>query len=291
MKLAVLSDIHGNVPALEAVLEDILAWRADEVIVNGDVINRGPYSPQVLGMLREHLPRAEYLLGNHESFTLYSAANPLEPEDSKYDLRRLAQWTATQLGEALAPIADWGDHLDRTGLEGGASLHITHGSRLGNRDGIGPSTREEELPAKLGEPRDLFVASHTHRPMVREFAGGQVVNIGSVGQPLDGDERAAYGRFELRDGCWVSEIRRVAYDKPRAIRDFHQSGFLDHAGPVGWLIYTEHRLNAMHVGPMMRRYLADIEAGGLSVREAVQHYLAEQGLEGQLREWNIDIVF
>jgi len=288
MKLAVLSDIHGNVPALEAVLEDIARWRPDEVIINGDVINRGPYSLRVLELLAEQLPQAVRLLGNHESFTLYSAQHPLLPEDPKYDLRRLAQWTAAQLAGALAPIADWLDHLDRIGLEGGASLHVTHGSRLGNRDGIGPSTREAELPAKLGERRDLFVASHTHRPMRREFDGGLVVNIGSVGQPLDGDARAAYGRFELRDGRWEAQIRRVAYDKPQAIRDFHASGFLHHAGPVGWLIYAEHRLNQMCVGPMMHRYLATIEAGELTVRGAVEHYLAEQGLDRQLQAWGID---
>lgn len=288
MKLAVLSDIHGNVPALEAVLEDILHWQPDEVVVNGDVINRGPYSGAVLRLLDEALPHARRNLGNHESFTLFSAEHPLGPEDPKYDLRRLAQWTAGELGPALEPIRDWGEHIDRTGLEGGASLHITHGSRLGNRDGIGPSTQDEDLPDKLGERRDLFVASHTHRPMMREFDGGLVVNIGSVGQPLDGDERAAYGRFELRHGQWQAQIRRVAYDKAQAIRDFHDSGFLHHAGPVGWLIYSEHRLNAMHVGPMMRRFLPSIEAGELSVREAVGHYLSEQGLDRRLRDWKVE---
>jgi len=291
MKLAVLSDIHGNVPALEAVLEDIHHWQADEVIINGDVINRGPYSLQVLDLLHHQLPAAPRILGNHESFTLYSAQHPLTPEDPKYDLRRLAQWTATQLGESLKLFDTWLDHLDLTELEGAASLHITHGSRLGNRDGIGPSTQEHELPAKLGERRDLFVASHTHRPMVREYAGGLVVNTGSVGQPLDGDARAAYARLELRHGRWQAQTRRVAYDKPQAIRDFHDSGFLEHAGPVGWLIYSEHRLNSMYVGPMMRQYLDDIEQQRLSVRDAVQRYLSEQGLVGELRGWGIDTRF
>jgi putative phosphoesterase len=289
MKLAVLSDIHGNVPALEAVLEDIHRWQADEVIVNGDVINRGPYSLQVLTMLQKQLPQAAYILGNHESFTLYSAGHPLPPTDPKYDLRRLAQWTAAQLGDSLAPIEHWLGHVDETVLQGGASLHVTHGSRLGNRDGIGPATEEQSLPAKLGERRDLFVASHTHRPMIKEYNGGLVVNTGSVGQPLDGDERAAYGRFVLQDGRWQAEIRRVAYDKPQAIRDFHDSGFLHHAGPVGWLIYTEHRLNTMLVGPMMKRYLPGIEQGELAVREAVKRYLDEAGLTEVIKPWDIGL--
>ena len=289
MKLAVLSDIHGNVPALEAVLDDIQKWQADQIIVNGDVINRGPYSLQVLDMLQELLPHASYILGNHESFTLYSAAHPLSATDPKYDLRRLAQWTAAQLGEALAPVAHWLDHVDMTALAGGASLHVTHGSRLGNRDGIGPATEEQALPAKLGERRDLFVASHTHRPMIKEYNGGLVVNTGSVGQPLDGDERAAYGRFVLHQGLWQAQIRRVAYDKPQAIRDFHDSGFLHHAGPVGWLIYAEHRLNTMHVGPMMHRYLAGIERGELTVRDAVRRYLNETSLIETIGSWDIGL--
>lgn len=275
MKIAVLSDIHGNVPALEAVLEDLQGWAPDRVVVNGDVISRGPCSREVLGLLTRHLPHAHMLSGNHESFVLACRERPAHPGDWDYDLKRFAQWTAERLGSSLDEVARWADHLDLTDLENGSSVHITHGSRLGNRDPIKPETRDEELPGKLGDPRDLFVASHTHRPLVRRFNGTVVVNTGSVGQPFDGDPRAAYGRFTFRQGRWRAEIARVAYDKERAARDFVDSGFVEQCGPLAELIRIEHRDNRMHVGRLMGRFLDDIRAGRLTVRQAVQAYLQE----------------
>ena len=275
MKIAVISDIHGNIPALSAVLEDIAKWQPDEVIINGDVVNRGPYSRAGLELLQGQLPGAHYLTGNHETFVLHCAGEMLEADHPKYDLRRFAQWTVRQLGpEALRAIEQWPDHFDMDGLEGGSSFHITHGSRLGNREGISARTSEDDLPAKLGDYRELFVCSHTHKAMRREFNGTLIVNTGSVGQPLDGDPRASYGRFSFSKGRWQGELRRVAYDKAQAERDFHDSGFMEAGGPLAQLIFLEHRHNRMFVGPMMRRYHDAILAGEISVADAVAQHLA-----------------
>lgn len=275
MKIAVLSDIHGNIPALESVLEDILQWQPDDVIVNGDVVNRGPYSLAALRLLSRILPQARLLSGNHETFVLYAADHPLQEADPEYDLRRFAQWTAEQLGPAvLEEIRLWRDHIDLEGLEHGSSFHVTHGSRKGNRDGISLKTPDEELPGKLGTPRDLFVVSHTHKAMRRSFNGKLIVNTGSVGQPLDEDSRSAYGRFSFHNGQWQAEIRRVSYDKQRAERDFHDSGFLEAGGPIAQLIFREHRDNQMYVGPFMHEYLSSIKQGEITVAQAVEQYLA-----------------
>ena len=168
-----------------------------------------------------------------------------------------------------------GGNPDLTGLDDGASLHITHGSRLGNRDGISARTREDELAGKLGEPRDLFIGSHTHKPLHRRFEGRLVVNTGSVGQPMDGDPRASYGRFELRSGGWHGAITRVSYDKAQAERDFDESGFLAEAGSIARLIYRELQESRAHVGPWRRRYLQAIKDRQISVSTAVEEYLAE----------------
>lgn len=273
MKIAVLSDIHGNVPALEAVLEDLQRWRPDRVIVNGDLISRGPCSGEVLSLLARQLPQADLLRGNHETFVLSCRDAPPRTGDWDYELKRFAQWTAERLGPEVEALRGWADHLDLAELEGGASFHVTHGSRLGNRDGIKPETPDTALPEKLGDRRGLFVASHTHRPLVRRFDGVLVVNTGSVGQPFDGDPRAAYGRFTFAAGRWRAEIARVAYDKPRAVRDFVTSGFLAQCGPLARLIHIEHQHNRMHVGRLMSRYLPDLRARRLTVAQAVDAYL------------------
>lgn len=274
MKIAVLSDVHGNVPALEAVLEDIDRWSPDEVIVNGDLINRGPYSLECLCLIQERLPACRFLKGNHESWVLACVDKPQRLEDCPDDLQRMGYWTFAQLGqEKVEEIQHWADHLDLTGLEGGASFHVTHGSRLGYSDGIHPETSDDELEAKLGDPRDLFIASHTHKPMVRRFNGALVINTGSVGQPFDRDPRSAYGRFTFRNGEWHAEIARVAYDKERAERDFTESGFLDGAGSLARLIQLEHRHCRTHVAPWRRRYLQAVKASEMTLADSVDAYL------------------
>jgi predicted phosphodiesterase len=274
MKIAVLSDVHGNVPALEAVLEDIACWQPDEVIVNGDLVNRGPYSLAVLELLQRERPAARLLRGNHENWLLWSAEQGPQPESPTFEIDRFAHWAVVQLGEALAQLAGWEDHLDLTDLEGG-SLHITHGSRLGDRTGIPPECEGEELRQRLGDPRDLFVSSHTHRAFRRDVDGNIVINTGSVGQPFDGDVRASYARLQLLDGRWQAGIERVAYDRERATADFESSGFLAEGGALTRLIFREFCEARMHVGPWRRRYLEAVKAGEIGVVESVERYLEE----------------
>jgi len=272
MKIAVLSDVHGNLPALEAVLEDLARWQPDEVVINGDLINRGPCSLDVLQLLHIERPTTRFLRGNHENWLLYSAEHGPQAASPTYEIDRFAHWAVAQLGDALQQVAGWDDHLDLTELEGG-SLHITHGSRLGDRKGIPPECEEEELAQKLGDPRDLFVASHTHRAFTRHFNGTLVINTGSVGQPFDDDARASYARLQFHRGSWLGEIVRLAYDREQAIADFEHSGFLEQGGALTRLIFREFVEARMHVGPWRRRYLDAVKAGEIGVAESVERYM------------------
>lgn len=274
MKLAVLSDVHGNLPALHAVLDDIEKWRPDRVVLNGDLVSRGPYSAECLQLARTRLTDAVFVEGNHEAFVLWCRENPCNPDHPKYDIRRLAHWTLHRLGDAVAQIEGLPDHLDETGLEGG-TLHITHGSRIGNRDGIHWRVSDKDLAVKLGEPRDLFIGSHTHIAMIRRYGGSLVVNTGSVGQPFDSDVRAAYGRFCFTKGTWHAEIVRIEYDRHQAQRDFIDSGFIDQCGPLARLIHREFCEARPHVGIWMRRYLDPVVARTITVAEAVDEYVRD----------------
>ncbi|HHM05892.1 MAG TPA: metallophosphoesterase [Gammaproteobacteria bacterium] len=277
MKIAVLSDVHGNIPALDAVLDDIEVWGADEIIVNGDLVSRGPRSLACLERLQARTPKGRFLAGNHESYVIHCAENPADPADPLLELRRFSDWTAAQLGPLVAELKSWPDHLDWEDMDG-ASVHITHGSRLGHRRGILPDMGEKELAARLGTPRDLFICSHTHHPLRRQFHGTEVVNTGSVGQPLDGDPRAAYGRFVFHRGRWQADIARVPFDTAQAARDVVDSGFLEECGPIARLIYLEVTQARTHVAAWRRHYLARVEAGELSVAEAVGRYLQTVGV-------------
>ena len=272
MKIAVLSDVHGNLPALEAVLEDIARWQPDEVIVNGDLVNRGPLSLDVLQLLQREQPAARFLRGNHENWLVRTSAQAPDPQSLTYEIDRFAHLALRQLGKKVEEIARWEDHLDLTELDGG-SLHITHGSRKGDRHGISPETEGDELAERLGDPRDLFIGSHTHRAFSRYHNGNLVVNTGSVGQPFDHDERAAYVQLQFHDGQWQAESVRVAYDRERAIADFEDSGFFDEGGALTRVIFREFLEARVHVGPWRKKYLKAIQAGEIGVVESVERYL------------------
>jgi predicted phosphodiesterase len=266
--------VHGNLPALHAVLDDIEHWRPDQVIVNGDLVSRGPLSLACVNLVLQRVPEGRLLRGNHERFVLSCVDQPPDPASPTYDLDRLALWTANRMGTAVDAMRTWRDHVDLSGLDGGASFHVTHGSRLGDRAGIHPETDGDELAQKLGDPRDLFVSSHTHRPFTRRFNGTLVVNTGSVGQPLDGDARASYGRFSFSNGRWTAEIARVDYERARAEQDFFSSGFMDESGPVAQLILRELREARAHIAPWRRGYLQPVKDGAITVADAIQTYLA-----------------
>ena len=272
MKIAVLSDIHGNAPALEAVLEDVASWGADEMIVNGDLINRGPSSLAVIELLQREWPAARLLRGNHENWVLHTARTGPRPASTTFEIDRMAHWTVAQLGTVLGRIDGWADHLDLSDLEGG-SLHITHGSRLGDRNGISPECEGEALAQRLGDPRDLFVSSHTHRAFTRRIDGRLLINTGSVGQPFDGDVRAGYARLWFLQGRWHGTITRVSYDRREAVADFQQSGFIEQGGVLTRLILREFVEARMHIGPWRKSWLEAVKAGAVGVAESVDHYL------------------
>lgn len=289
MKIIVLSDVHGNLPALEVVLEEVERRAPDMLVVNGDLVNRGPHSLACLQLLQQQSRTVHFVRGNHESFTLQTQQEKLDKKDNLYSLHRFADWTARQLGdEAMQFISSWQKNIDFSELDGGSSFHITHGSILGERDGISAATPDEQLINKLGSHRDLFVASHTHKAMIKEFQGRLIVNTGSVGQPLDGDGRASFAEFSYTSSGWNVEQIRLSYDRQRALEDYYSSGFIAQAGPMPVLIYCEHRLGTSCVGPMMNKYFRNIESGSIGLNEAIREYLQQTGLVDKLKSWKVD---
>jgi predicted phosphodiesterase len=273
VKLAVISDIHGNLPALEVVLDDLAKWKPDKIILNGDVINRGPDSSGCLDLINRQLPQSLCIKGNHEEFVLECAEKAFTSGIQRHELRRFAHWTIDQLGIRLDAVRDWREDLDLTDPDGG-EIHVTHGTRLGKRDGILHSTDPDSLPAKLGDPRQLFITAHTHQPLVLDYEGTLVVNTGSVGSSFDRDYRAAYGRFSFHTGRWDAEIVRLEYDRARTVRDYEESGFLEEGGPFARMMLTELRQSRGHMAPWMRRYLKPVLDGAITVEAAVDEYLS-----------------
>ncbi len=274
MKVAVFSDVQGNLPAMTTVVEDIRRWDPELVILNGDLVNRGPCSLDCLTWF-DDLRRTRNWLpvgGNHEDFVRYCQTHP-RPPGAAGELRRFTDWTVTQLGAAVDLLAGWPDHLTFADPAGHAWVHVTHGTLLGNRDGVTAAKPDAHLQDRLPEGLALYITAHTHQALERWLGGLPILNIGSVGSPFDGDVRASYARLEYRAGRWHWQIRRLAYDRTAAECDFFDSGFVDQGGPLARLIFEEWRLATMLMAHWNRRYRQAVLAGHIGLEKAVDDFL------------------
>jgi hypothetical protein len=208
--LALLYDVHGNLAALEAVLDDAQRAGADGWLVGGDVSAFGPWPVDTLTRLRA-LPGALWLRGNHERWAVETADVPAIP---------LAEGGVRAAREALGPstVAELYALPRWQRVPGGEAWH---GSPRSDAVGFLPEPEDDEAQLLEGRTPGLLVVGHTHLQMrrdVRRPDGGTttVVNPGSVGLPFDGDPRAAYGL--LADDGTV-ELRRVAYDVERTVAE------------------------------------------------------------------------
>ncbi len=276
MKIAILSDIHGNIPALLQVLEDLDRQHPDLVVLNGDIINRGPDSLEVVERLAQRLPEAHYIKGNHEAWILRCRQDLRPRSGIRFETKRFAYWTLDQLGDTVARIEPWHDELDLCTHSGG-EIHFTHGSRLGNRDGLHPKTEERDLAAKLGDRRDLFIASHTHIPMIRHYQDTLIVNSGSVGAPFDRDPRASYALVSRLHNRWEAEIRRIPYPREATEARYQESGFLHGGGPLTRLMLRELQLSRGLLGLWMRSYQPAVLAQQITLEKSVEKILEEVG--------------
>lgn len=273
MKVAVFSDVQANLPAMEVAVEHIQSWNPDLVVMNGDLVNRGPSSPECVSLF-DDLQRSSGWLpikGNHEEFVLRCGQTP-PPNKVDAALRLFADWTAEQMGDQAELMRDWPDHMMLQGPNDDW-IHFTHGSMAGNRIGITTSTTDEQLAERVPADIDLFVVAHTHRPLDLTYGDTRILNVGSVGSPFDGDIRGSYAQIEHRGGRWNTEIVRFEYDRQRTAQDFRESGFLEEGGPLARFIFEEWKRAELMMPKLRERYMKPLLAGDIALEEAVDAFL------------------
>lgn len=275
MKVAIIADIHGNLRALEAVTADIEQWQPDVVVVNGDVVNRGPQNLACWQLIHQRQKEAGWVVlrGNHEDFVLASAYPHTAQAGPRYELRQFTQWSYNQLREVafeMMALPDrWGVHP-----AGATPFLVMHGSLLGNRFGIYPDSTDEDLSHRVTPQTAVFVTAHTHRPLVRPWGQTQVVNVGAVGLPFDGNWLASYGRFTWsKPAGWQAEICRLSYDRLQAERDMLTTGFLEEAGPFAQMILVELRLSRGLIQTWANVYEEGVLKGEVNFAQSVRQFL------------------
>ncbi len=265
MKIAAFSDVHSNLPALEAVLDDIAGWGSDvQIVVAGDFLNFGPFPHKILELIRA-LPNAVIIAGNHEEYVIdnfHKTRNGPLPAPWRA-LYAPSVWTASQL---TAQDIEWLEKLPRqASLPGphGSDIQIVHGSPRRQTEGLNQeldNRRLTEIFAEYVRPKRLWISGHIHRPTLLHWRGMTVTSNGAVGMSLDGDVRACYLRAEWDEtrGDWHAEHCRVAYDRARAIADNVANAAHDQAGPFMHLVnYVIKTGSPCHITQFVNNYVAE----------------------------------
>lgn len=283
MKLAAFSDVQGNLQAFEQAVALIEAWQPDLVVNAGDLLNRGPDSGACLELFEHYRRRHGWLpvLGNHEVWTIRwgreGARSPLEQV-----MYAFTDWTWRQVEPLAATLDTWPDHLcfdapgERPQQGAGHWVHVAHGTLAGHRDGVSARATDDSLRGKLPEDLALYITGHTHKVHQRRIFGMELVNVGSVGSPFDGDVRGSLGFFEFRQGRWHTEIRRFDYDRALSERRYEDSGFLDQGGPLVRIILREWQQARPILASWRRQYEAGVLSGEIDLEWSVEQFLQAQ---------------
>jgi putative phosphoesterase len=233
MRIAIVSDIHGNRTAFEAVLEDLRQTSPDLILHGGDLADSGSSPAEIVDLVRDLgwpgvVGNTDEMLFRPESLTEFAAQipamQPLVPV-----IEEMAAATREALGdERLA----WLRNLPRSRIQ--APVALVHASPETAWRAPMPAAIDSELQSvywSLGQP--VVAYGHIHRPYIRQIAGQIIVNTGSVSLSHDGDRRAAY--LLLDDSN--PQIRRVEYDVDREAQALSRCG-LPHAGWIARILHT-----------------------------------------------------
>jgi putative phosphoesterase len=224
-RVAVITDIHANLAALEATLQWIDEEGIQRIYCGGDLVGYGAYPNEVCALIEARAIPTIY--GNYD----YAIARDLDDCGCAYVTehdRELGQLSVAWTLEHTDPAAK--DFMRRLPFDlrfevGNTSVHLVHGSPRKVNEYL-----FEDKPASLyerlagAEDADALVFGHTHKPWIREHGGVLFVNCGSVGKPKDGDPRAGFAILGDSDGRLDVTIQRVDYDAETAARDVAAAG-------------------------------------------------------------------
>lgn len=229
MKIAVISDIHGNMEAVEAIMEDIAKQKCDKIFVLGDYAMAGP----------EPNCTVDYFLNkqNNPNFRMIQGNTDLMIADYSDELYDTLKEKAPVMAEALKNDVEILNPVQKSFLknlpiqleitEGGVKFLLVHGSPRKNNEDILPTTplkKVEEMVADVDA--DVILCGHTHLPCGFQTSKKQtIVNAGSIGRPFTPEPKSCYLTIIVNNGECLFEHHFVEYDKERAANKLKQRNF------------------------------------------------------------------
>ena len=229
MKIAVISDIHGNMEALNAVMNDINSQNCDEIFALGDYAMAGPEPDKVVDYFMGKVLQNNFQLiqGNTDYFIANFSENlyvnlkekaPVMAEALRNDVSILNKTQIDFLKKLPSQL-----NLERDGVK----ILLVHGSPRKNNEDILPITPLEKLEDIIaGVEADVVLCGHTHLPCgFQTDSKKTIVNVGSVGRPFTDDPKACYLKMTIIEGQCLFEHRFVDYDRKLASEKLLKRGF------------------------------------------------------------------
>jgi predicted phosphodiesterase len=234
MRVAVISDVHGNMVALQAVLDDLEREGSDQVVALGDMVQSGPQPAEVVAALRSL--EWPIVMGNADAWLLSGVETSSEgaSDERLQQLRDVREWSLARLSaEDRAFIQSFAPTV-RLRLSPGHSFLGFHGSPTDFDQLIFPETPESEFQALLGpHASDILAGGHVHLPFVRRLADTFFFNPGSAGVAYNRqqdestfrlDSWAEYAILTANEHHLGLEFRRVPYDIDLLVQVYRESG-------------------------------------------------------------------
>ncbi|MFH1475310.1 MAG: metallophosphoesterase family protein [Chloroflexota bacterium] len=216
-RVALFSDVHGVVQALEAVRAAIAAAAPDVIVVAGDLVMNGADPVATVDGIRElEAAGALVIAGNTDIAAAdfdYGAAFPWLDDAVPESMKAAAEWAHEELGPERV---DWLRRLPaerRVRADDGTLILVTHASPGSQTAGFDMGLDEGVILDRLGRTdARVICCGHTHVPEVRDFGWKVVVNDGSAGYVFDGDPTASWALIDVVDGNVAAEVKRTAFD-------------------------------------------------------------------------------
>lgn len=229
MVLALLSDIHGNIHALDACLQWIQKEEIDGIVYVGDYVSDFPHSHQVLTRIRETMGqyRTWIVRGNREQYML--DYRDCDTKEWKYGT---SYGSLLYTYESLEPEDfDFMERLPRQTLiriQGTEPILVTHGSPRSMRDLLNTKGKEELTQQVLNElPVPYMICGHSHKQFILQQGDKVLMNPGSVCFSISGDPGISFATIEWEGGRWIPQLRHLSYNIEDVIESCKTSGLME----------------------------------------------------------------
>lgn len=232
MKIAVISDIHANLLALNKVIEDIEQFSPDKIFCLGDIILAG-YNPNktcevIFNLIEKYKDNFEIIQGNTDKMVAFATPETIKKVQDAFPCMGYSLEDDVKITEKK--YIDFVSKLDEKKLVeiSGLKIELCHGSPRNQSENIFPELSDEEVCKMVENSKaDLILCGHTHKPAGYSLSNGKtVINAGSVGRPMTQDKMPCYLQLTIDDkGQYFTEHKIVKYDNELVSRHVLSRGF------------------------------------------------------------------